>query len=221
MSPSVFEPFDFDLASAQRELAAFKALLASTHELAERKQVLTNFSKWRQLCALFGTYHPTLGVADLVKRELAVGPHFVADLGVRRAGTDRICLIEFEGAGHNDIFSARLHGRRIQPWGTALEKGYSQIVDWAWALDTYRDTPDFHDAFGSKRPSVMGILVVGRSATLSDATRRDRWNWRSRWASPPGLQGLQHCTYDEVCDYFDIQLALLGGKTTPLRSEES
>lgn len=221
MASAYFDPHPFELAAAQAELAEFGELLGAYEDLGERRHVLANFSRWRQLCSLFGTYHPTLGAADLVRREFRVGAHFIADLCVRRAGTDRVCLVEFEGARKNDIFAASRAGRRVDPWGAAMEKGYSQVIDWAWALDTYRDAPDFQDAFGSRRPSAMGVLVVGRSTSLSDATRRDRWNWRSRWATPPGLQGLQLCTYDDVYDYFDIQIALRAGRTAPVPTEGS
>jgi hypothetical protein len=216
MTSAYFENHIFDLVAAQSELSAFKALLDSTSGLAERRQVLTNFAIWPQLCALFGTFHPTLNIANLVKRELTVGRHFIADLGVRRAGSCDICLVEFEGASENDIFSAQLAKRKVHPWGTKMEKGFSQIVDWAWALDTYRDTPDFRDAFGSNRPKVMGVLVIGRSASLSDHTRKDRWDWRSRWFKPPGLDGVQLKTYDELYEYFDIQLKLIADLTTPI-----
>lgn len=216
MSSSYYDGHVFDVAAAQTELAEFKTLLASTTALAERAQVLSNFRRWSNLCAMFGTYHPTIRLANLIKRELTVGHHFVADLGVRKAGTDSVCLVEFEGAKANDIFSGRLNKRKVHPWGTALEKGYSQVLDWAWALDTYRDTPDFKDAFGSKRPVVMGVLVIGRSSSLSDHTRKDRWEWRSRWTAPTGLSGLQHCTYDDLYEYFAIQIAVEAGRTAPL-----
>jgi hypothetical protein len=216
MTSAYFDDHVFDLAKAKNELAAFKALLASTTGLGERKQVLANFAMWPQLCALFGTFHPTLNIANLVRRELTVGHHFIADLGVRRSGSSDICLVEFEGASDHDIFSAHLAKRKVHPWATKMEKGFSQIVDWAWALDTYRDTPDFKDAFGSSRPKVMGVLVIGRTTSLSDNTRRDRWDWRSRWFKPPGLDGVQLKTYDELYEYFDIQLKILADLTSPV-----
>jgi hypothetical protein len=208
MSTTYYGAHSFDVNVAQTELSAFKTLLDTNTALAERKQVLANFAKWPNLCSLFGTHHPRINRADLVKRELRVGAHFIADVGVRRAGTDNVCLVEFEGAKPNDIFSARRQGRKIAPWASAMEKGFSQIVDWAWALDTNRDTPDFQDAFGSKRPNVMTVLVIGRSSSLSDATRMDRWQWRSRLVKFSGIEGVQLQTYDELYQYFDIQLRL-------------
>lgn len=216
MTSAYFNAHLFDISAARIELAEFNHLLASNEGLSERSQVLASFNGWPQLCALFGTFHPTLNVADLIKRELTVGHHFIADLGVRRGGSSDICLVEFEGASAHDIFAAKLANRKIHPWATKMEKGFSQIVDWAWALDTYRDTPDFKDAFGSNRPKVMGVLVIGRSASLSDNTRRDRWDWRSRWFKPPGLDGVQLKTYDELYEYFDIQLKLIANLTSPV-----
>jgi len=215
-----FDTHVFDATAAEAELKQFKALLETNVALAERKQVLANFSMWPQLCSLFGTYHPRIKAADLIKRELKIGAHFIADLGVRRSGTADVCLIEFEGAAENDIFSARLNGRKVPPWATAMEKGFSQIVDWAWALDTYRDAPDFQDAFGSKRPNVMAVLVIGRSSSLCDATKKDRWEWRSRWIAPSCIQGMQLQTYDNLFEYLDIQLKLLSDTTGTLSAAQ-
>ncbi|MGU3536275.1 Shedu anti-phage system protein SduA domain-containing protein [Methylobacterium sp. A54F] len=206
----------FDQAAAVRELAEFRTLLDANTALAEREQVLASFAGWPQLCSMFGHYHPLIKAADLAKRELRIGAHFIADLGVRRSATANVCLIEFEGAKDNCIFSARLKGRRVLPWATAMEKGFSQIVDWAWALDTYRDAPDFQDAFGSRRPNVMAVLVIGRSTSLTDATGKDRWDWRSRSVSLPGIRGVHLQTYDDLYEYFDIQLKVGAGMTIPV-----
>lgn len=211
-----FDQHSFDYAAAVSELADFKILLDTNTALAERKQVLESFDRWPQLCSMFGHYHPLIKSGDLIKRELKIGAHFIADLGVRRSDTADVCLVEFEGAKENCIFSARLNGKKVPPWATAMEKGFSQIVDWAWALDTYRDAPDFQDAFGARRPNVMAVLVIGRSTALATSTARDRWDWRTRSVNLPGIQGVQVQTYDELYKYFDIQLKIGAGMVTPL-----
>lgn len=209
MSTIFYSAHTFDVAAARIELAAFKALLSGNTSLGERKHILASFDQWPNLCSLFGTYHPRIHKADLVKREFKVGGHFVADLAVRRSNTDCVCLVEFEPAKDHDIFAGnKPRGRKIAPWASGMEKGFSQIVDWAWALDVNRDQPDFQDAFGSKRPNVMTVLVVGRSASLTDKTRMDRWEWRSRHISYSGIAGVQLQTYDDLYEYFDIQLKL-------------
>ncbi|WP_454762263.1 Shedu anti-phage system protein SduA domain-containing protein [Caulobacter segnis] len=218
MSSPYFDDHSFDLVAAQAELRAFRLVLNNNLNLGEREHVLANFDKWPQLCSLFGTFHPRVNRANLVKREFKVGAHFIADLAVRKDGTDNVCLVEFEPAKPNDIFAARLQGRKIPPWASAMEKGFSQIVDWAWAIDSYRETPDFQDAFGGKRPNVMGVLVVGRSTSLSDNTRKDRWAWRSQFSKFDGLQGVVLQTYDELFEWFDIQLKDFAGQTTPTAS---
>ncbi len=85
-------------------------------------------------------------------------------------------MVEFEGASDRHIFDDSERG--IDPWGRAFEKGFSQIVDWTWALDHYRTTRDYVDAFGGYRPNIVGVLVIGRSTSLTTTVRKDRWEWR-------------------------------------------
>ena len=210
MSSRYFDDHQFDLAIARQELTEFKALLDANGPLSERAQVLANFKNWSHLCSLFGEYHPLIKTADLIKRELTIGANFRADLGVRLDGTANVCLIEFEGASENDIFK-KGSATRIAPWATPMEKGFSQIVDWAWALDTHRGLPEFEDAFGSRRPNVAAVLVIGRSSSLTNSTNKDRWEWRSGWAKFSHIQGVHLQTYDELHRFFDIQLKLKAG----------
>lgn len=104
MSKSYFDAHIFSLADAEVELVEFRALLTTNTDLAERDQVLDNFKKWPNLCAMMGQYNMRLGIGDLFKREFRIVPHFRTDLTVRRADTDNICLIEFEGASDRHIF---------------------------------------------------------------------------------------------------------------------
>ena len=179
MPKAHFDDHVFDLSSAERELTEFKALLATNVDLAERRQVLANFKRWPNLCALMGQYNSLVGVGDLIKLEFKIQPHFRTDLTVRKKGTDNVCLIEFEGATEDHIFQDS-QTRGAEAWAKPFEAGFSQVVDWTWALDHYRTNSDYRDAFGSDRPNIVGVLVIGRSTSLSTAGRTDRWLWRSR-----------------------------------------
>ncbi|MGI4940290.1 MAG: Shedu anti-phage system protein SduA domain-containing protein [Janthinobacterium lividum] len=205
MAKPYFDNHVFSLTAAEAELTNFKALLDANTELAERDQVLANFKRWPNLCALMGQYNSRLGTADLIRREFRVLPHFRTDLTVRRAGTDCICLIEFEGASDRHIFEDSDRG--IDTWARPFEKGFSQVVDWTWALDHYRKTGDYVDAFGSERPNIVGLLVIGRSTSLLTTVRKDRWEWRRNKVKADSFT-LTLVTFDELYGDFEMWLGL-------------
>jgi Domain of unknown function (DUF4263) len=205
MAKPYFDDHTFALQGAETELRAFKTLLDTHDDLNEREQVLANFATWPNLCALMGQYNSRLGVGNLIKREFRILPHFRTDLTVRRAGTDNICLIEFEGASDRHIFENSERG--IDPWARHFEKGFSQVVDWTWALDHYRKTGDYIDALGGERPNVVGVLVIGRSTSLSTSVRRDRWEWRRNKVKADSFT-LTLVTFDELYHDFEAWLSL-------------
>ncbi|SFV07424.1 protein of unknown function [Methylobacterium sp. 174MFSha1.1] len=205
MAKPAFDAHAFSLTDAEVELGAFKALLDTTTDLAERDQVLANFRTWPNLCALMGQYNTRVGIGDLIRHEFRILPHFRTDLTVRRAGTDNVCLIEFEGASDRHIFEASERG--IDPWARPFEKGFSQIVDWTWALDHYRKTGDYVDAFGGERPNIVGVLVIGRSTSLSTMVRKDRWEWRRNKVKADSFT-LTLVTFDELYRDFEMWMSL-------------
>ncbi|ORE98327.1 Shedu anti-phage system protein SduA domain-containing protein [Aurantimonas sp. 22II-16-19i] len=205
MAKSYFDAHVFSLRHAEGELAQFKALLDTNADLDERDQVLKNFDNWPNLCAMMGQYNSRLGIGDLIKREFRVLPHFRTDLTVRRDGTDNLCLIEFEGASERHIFEDSNRG--VDRWARPFEKGFSQVVDWTWALDHYRKTGDYVDAFGSERPNIVGVLAIGRSTSLSTKVRMDRWEWRRNKVRADSFT-LTLVTFDELYRDFEMWIGL-------------
>ncbi|BCM82243.1 Shedu anti-phage system protein SduA domain-containing protein [Methylobacterium indicum] len=205
MAKPYFDAHAFSIRDAETELAQFKHLLDTRTDLGERDQVLANFKFWPNLCAMMGQYNARLGFANLIKREFRILPHFRTDLTVRRAGTDNVCLVEFEGASDRHIFEDSDRG--IDTWARAFEKGFSQVVDWTWALDHYRRTGDYVDAFGGERPNIVGVLVIGRSTSLSSAVRKDRWEWRRNKVKADSFT-LTLVTFDELYRDFEMWLGL-------------
>ncbi|TXN23577.1 Shedu anti-phage system protein SduA domain-containing protein [Methylobacterium sp. WL9] len=192
-----FDEHAFDLVAAECELAEFDLLLTTNTDLAERRQVLASFKTWPNLCALMGQYNPLVGTGNLIKLELKIPPHFRTDLTVRKKGTDNLCLVEFEGASDRHIFKPS-EERGAEAWSPAFEAGFSQVVDWTWAFDHYRTNKDYLDAFGSERPNIHGVLVIGRATAISaSSVGEDRWLWRSRKVKVDGLT-LTLQTFDEL-----------------------
>jgi len=205
MAKPSFDAHVFSLRDADAELAAFRALLDTRADLAERDDVLARLEAWPNLCAMMGQYNSRLGIGDLIRREFRILPHFRTDLTIRRAGTDNVCLVEFEGASDRHIF--RESDRGIDPWARPFETGFSQVVDWTWALDHYRKTADYVDAFGGERPNIVGVLVIGRSTALSTMLRKDRWEWRRNKVKVDSFT-LTLVTFDELCRDFETWLGL-------------
>lgn len=205
MPKPYFEKHVFDIEKARGELSEFKQLLDANVRLAERKQVLSSFRRWPNLCAMFGKFHGSIGIADLIAHEFSIGRLLRTDLTVKRAGTDNVCLVEFEGAADRDIFKPSR--RTIDRWARSFENGFSQVVDWAWAIDTYRQTADFQDAFGSTRPNFVPVLVIGRETALNDTSARDRWRWRSQKVNVDA-RPITLLTFDELHLQFDTEIKL-------------
>lgn len=203
MAKARFIEHTFDIAKAQVELAEFKTLLDTNTDLKEREQVLKRFREWPNLCALFGKFHGEISIADRIRLESPIEGYFRTDLTVKLNDTDNLVLVEFEGASGNCIFKPS--ESTIDPWAQSFEKGFSQIVDWAWAIDEYRQTPLLRDAFGSERPNFIGVLVIGRDTALKDNAARSRWKWRSRNVLVGG-GAVTLLTYDDLHFQFDTEI---------------
>lgn len=212
-----FDKHTFNLAAAIDELGEFKRLLDDNQALKERDQVLHSFDRWPNLCLMFGKFNLKVDIGDHYRRELSVANLMRADLGVTRAGSDAMCLVEFEGASPNCMFKPFTPGtnskgkkrrpRQAAEWAEPFEKGFSQIVDWAWAIDTHRQSTEMVDAFGSDRTDCTGVLVIGRDTGLTAKTSQDRWKWRGKHVTVANWP-VSLMTYDEVYRNFDAALKL-------------
>nr|WP_062228454.1 hypothetical protein [Aureimonas frigidaquae]BAT27396.1 hypothetical protein [Aureimonas frigidaquae] len=63
------------------------------------------------------------------------------------------------------------------------------------------------DAFGSERPNIVGVLVIGRSSSLSTAVRKDRWEWRRNKVKADSFT-LTLVTFDELYQDFETWIGL-------------
>lgn len=167
----------FSLADCQRELREFRQLLDSRSDLSEQNDIRPFFAERPQLSAFLGTYAPEVGLADLLAYEFPILGDFAADIVVGNKRRGAFCLIELEEASRNSIFTAN-RNKATKEWSRRFEHGFSQLVDWFYALDDLKTTKRFAKDFGYKHARFIGILVVGRSAALSDDDR-SRMNWRS------------------------------------------
>ena len=171
-----FLTLDFNLQECKAELAQFKLLLDSKHDLSEKGDILPLFNDCKHLSAFLGSYSPYVANYDRLAYEYQLFGDFACDLVVGDSRTGWYCFIEFENANTKSIFEQKSN-KYAPEWSTRFEHGFSQLVDWFWKLEAMKDSVDFETRFERRNVRYYGILVVGRDANL---TQREltRKQWR-------------------------------------------
>ena len=190
-----FIKLEFDFAVCGRELDEFKSLFGGASMLAERAVILPFFRQRHHLSAFFGSYFPCLHNFDRLAFEYPLFGDFVCDLVVGDSKQGCYCFVEFEDASPTSIFQSS--GARYAPeWSPRFEHGFSQIVDWFYALDDMKSTSRCVDRFGRRDIRYYGMLVIGRSGTLDNPQSK-----RLRWRLEKVLVDSRHVycvTFDEL-----------------------
>jgi hypothetical protein len=167
--------FQFSLDECERELAEFGDLLDKRGELSEKHDLLPFFAKRPHLSAFAASWNLHIDEINLFGFEFDLFGNFRCDWAAGDSKSGQFVLVEIEDARANSVFGG---GEKYHDeWGRRFEHGYSQLIDWFWALDMYRDNPDFRKRFGGGAPNFSGLLLVGRNRFL-DAAMRERLNWR-------------------------------------------
>jgi hypothetical protein len=171
-----FDEIQFNPDQCRQELAELQSLLASSPDLKEAQHILPFFRERRHLSVFLGSSEPGIIHYDRIAYEYDLFGDYVCDLVVGDSVTRTYGFIEFEDAASNSIFVPR--GARAAPeWSPRFEHGYSQIIDWFHKLDDMGRTEEFEVRFGSAPVKYFGLLIVGRSETLTPRERRRRL-WR-------------------------------------------
>lgn len=163
------------MTKCEKELQDFKALLAASPELDERKDILPFFRQRRHLSSFIATYVNDIISADLLAFEFNLFSDFACDLAIGDAVRHTFLLIEFEDAKKNSLFVA--NGKYAPDWSPRLEHGFSQVIDWFWKLEDLKRTEDFTHKFGANEATFHGLVIIGRADTLSDREKK-RLRWR-------------------------------------------
>jgi hypothetical protein len=172
-----FRPIELNRTQAQRELAEYRNLLESP-QLSERRDLLPFFRERLQLAALMGFYNTRLTEHDRIAVELDLFGDFNADFAVGSSRTHQYCFIEFEDATSRSIFRPSTN-RSLPVWSNRFERGYSQLIDWMFWLESQKNTPGYYQRFGVGEIHYIGLLVIGRDRDLADPLLRRRLTWRS------------------------------------------
>jgi hypothetical protein len=168
----VFEPARFE-----KELAAFGTLLRSKTDLSETSDIQPFFEKNKQLSAYLGTFSPNIGPATELAFRYPFFGDFTADLLLGNKRATEFCVVEFEDGRPDSIFKNQPR-RGNAEWSARFEHGFSQLTDWFYNLDDFKGTKGFARTFGTGHVRFIGLLVIGRSASLDEA-KRSRLKWRT------------------------------------------
>ena len=168
----VFEPGKF-----KKELKGFGALLKSKSDLSETGDIQPFFEKSKQLSAYLGTFSADIGPATELAFQFPFFGDFTADLILGNNKAGEFCVVEFEDGCQDSLFKKQ-PSRGNPEWSSRFEHGFSQLIDWFCSLDDCKGTKGFSRTFGFGHVRFIGLLIIGRSASLDDA-KRSRLKWRT------------------------------------------
>jgi len=201
-----FEPIAFSFSDFEKGVAAFRALLGRSNELSEANDISPFFKSHPQLASLIASIVLPHNI-DRICSEFDLFGNFRCDWAVGSIADQSYALIEFEDARRDSIFATVQ--KYNNQWSTRFEHGFSQIVDWFWVLDHYRDNLDFRRRFGVGHIRFHGILVIGRNKFLTHE-QRQRLVWRLDRVSI-NTHKVSCITFDDLLDFFAKRLAFLKG----------
>jgi hypothetical protein len=175
---SVLETLVFDPAIFRQELNAFKTLLDSKADLAERQDVQPFFKSHKHLTAYIGTLYLNIAVATEICFEFDLAGDFRADVLLGSKTANQFCVVEFE-PGEQDAIFKKQADRKNPEWSSRFEHAFSQIVDWFYCFEDQKNTAAFRSTFGSAEIAFTSLLVMGRTSSMDDPRKR-RLQWRTK-----------------------------------------
>ena len=191
------EPITFDLAQCRQQVEEFGEWLKSKDELSEKDDLLPFFRERPQMAILLGSFNPLIALANRIAWEFDIFGDFACDLAVGNWAKGAYRFIEFEDAKRSSIY--RKQGEKAtREWGTRFDHGCSQIIDWAYKLDSLSRSHDILARFGVHEITYEMILVIGRDDHL-DEGEKHRLKWRSNNVSVQNNK-IMCMTFDNLLD---------------------
>ena len=200
----MFDSYTRGLRALRAELDEFGAMLQSGAPLSEAKEILPFVRRARHLAAAFGFANRALGAPDRLAIERPLFGSFRCDVAVGSAAARQFTLVELEDARENSVFEP-VKGRDYPRWSSRFERGFSQLVDWAWRIDHERQpSATLEAAFGTPDPRIHYLLVIGRDQWIG-AAGRARLEWRHLHNGISG-QRTTVWTYDDLFSFISDRL---------------
>jgi hypothetical protein len=201
----VLDPYTRDVRALRAELDAFGALLQSGTPLSEANQILPFVRRSQHLAAACGFANHALGAPNLLALERPLFGSFRCDIAVGSSTARQFTLVELEDARENSVFQAA-RGRDYPRWSSRFERGFSQLIDWAWRTDHERQpNATLEAAFGTADPRIHYLLVIGRDHWIG-AAGRARLEWRRLHNGISG-QRTTIWTYDDLFAFISDRLS--------------
>jgi hypothetical protein len=189
------QPLEFEPNRCPVQLSSLRDLLAAKSELSEADDIQPLFKACHQLVFLLGLGILGINKVNQFAFEFDVFGNYTADLVIGNSETRTYCAIEFEDARENSVLH-KTAGRAQKEWGRRLEHGFGQLIDWFHAFDDHKNSADFAKHFGFGHVKFLGLLLIGRSAHLTDYDR-GRFRWRSDRVTI-NAHKIDCWTYDEL-----------------------
>ncbi len=199
-------PLEFDPARCRAELDRFHDLLTSKKELSERGDLQPLLKQCPQLTAFLGATISDIGIANRIAYEFPIFGSYSADIVIGNTDRKTYCAIELEDARADSVFF-KAGQKATTEWGRRLEHGFSQLVDWFFSLDDHHKSDDFARHFGYGHVEFFGMLLIGRSADISEYDRT-RLRWRQGRVTINSHK-LYCRTYDDLYEALNRQWELL------------
>jgi len=182
-----------------KEVEMFRQFLKQNPS-AERGQFLPFFAQHKQLCAIMATFHYKVSTGTHLKMEGDLWSDFKCDLITGNRDVGAFVLVEFEDAKPQSLFHPK-RGRKNSFWGTRVEHGFSQVVDWLFRIAREGSSDTLERDFGARQISIMGIVVAGRDRDVSEYDRL-RLDWRSDHTAIGGAR-VAFFTYDDLLRWLE------------------
>jgi hypothetical protein len=160
---------------AETELAEYRRFLRENKTFSER-DIISELKKWRHLSCLIGSMPVGVKRADVYKFEFQIQGVFRADLVVGNLQQKSFVFVEFEPGQSESLFGPT-ETNQMRVWSRHFERGFSQLVDWAWAIQDTGHTSIFRNSFECEALSAHYLLVCGREDSMN-STEEKRFFWR-------------------------------------------
>lgn len=195
---SDFDPIAYDLTIAETELLSFKAWFAGQGFLGETA-IVDEIKARPQMACLLGSVL-NIPAPDLIAFELTMKGIYRTDLVLGNHAARTFGLIEFEPAKKTTLFKKGT--KQYRYWGSGLEHGFGQIIDWAWVRDDHPNDTVLENSFGGKIKKSAFAVIAGRDDGIVGPLEQSRFEYRRNLVAIGG-HSAQIMTYDDMVRKMD------------------
>ncbi|GFE97971.1 Shedu anti-phage system protein SduA domain-containing protein [Gluconobacter sp. Gdi] len=198
---SDFSTIVFNLTNAENELNSFKTWFATKKYIGET-EIVSEIKSRPQMACLLGSVL-NIPAPDLIKFELTMKGIFRTDLVLGNDNARAFGLIEFEPAEEKTLFKRGTAQYRY--WGSSLEHGFGQVIDWAWVRDDHPNDTVLENSFGGKIAKSAFAVIAGRNSGMNSTMEKRRFEHRRHLVAIGGHHA-QIMTYDDMVQRMEESL---------------